>query len=136
MIKILIADDDLENTKYIINNIVGKIDELRVECITIDGIETIEAISKKHFDIVLLDLQMPKMTGLEVIEKIKTLNIVESPKIIILSGNLSLVKYASISNIVCDIILKTESIDSIYEKILRTVNQIIYDRNNKKLLKK
>lgn len=129
MIRTLIADDNWEYSKYIINNIVSRINELKVECITEDGEETLDAISKNYFDLVLLDLQMPKMTGLEVIEEIKALDMIKPPKIIIISGDLSLVKYASISNIVCDIILKTESIDSICKKILKTVNKIIHDRN-------
>lgn len=133
MIKILVADDNWKYSKNIINNIVNRINGARIEYVTEDGEETLEAISKNYFDLVLLDLQMPKMTGIEVIEKIKKINMIKRPKIIIISGNLPLVKYASISNIVCNIILKTESIDSIYEKILRTINEIKYEANYEKL---
>lgn len=133
MIKILVADDNWKDSKNIINNIVNRINGARIEYVTEDGEETLEAISKNYFDLVLLDLQMPKMTGIEVIEEIKKLDMIKRPKIIIISGDLPLVKYASISNIVCNIILKTESIDSIYEKILRTINEIKYEANYEKL---
>lgn len=129
MIKALIADDNWKYSKNVINTIVNRINKLKIEYVAEDGEETLEAISKNYFDLVLLDLQMPKMTGLEVIEEIEKLNMIKHPKIIIISGDLPLVKCASISKIVCSIILKTESIESIYEKILRIVNQIIYDKN-------
>lgn len=136
MIKTLIADDNWKNSKNIINNILGKINEVKVERITEDGIETLNAISKNCFDLVLLDLRMPKMNGLEVIEKIKELDIIKIPKIIIISGDLPLIEYASINNIVCNIILKTESTESIYKKILQTVNEIRYENNYETIRKK
>lgn len=129
MIRTLIADDNLQYSKSIINSVVSKISETKVDCITTDGIETIEAISKNSFDLVLLDLQMPKINGIEIIEEIKKLNMIKTPKVIIITGDLSLAQYASINGIVCDVILKPESVDSIYEKILRVVNKIRYETN-------
>lgn len=130
MIRTLIADDNLQYSKSIINSVVGKISEIKVDCITTDGKETIDAISKNPFDLVLLDLQMPEMTGIEVLAEIKKLNMIKTPKVVIVSGDLPLLEYANINGIVCDIILKPESIDSIYEKILRVVNEMRYEKNH------
>lgn len=130
MIRTLIADDNLQYSKSIINSVVGKISEIKVDCITTDGIETIEAISKNSFDLVLLDLQMPKMTGIEVLSEIKKLDIIKVPKIIILSGDLPLLEYANINNMVCDIILKPESVDNICKRISRIVNEIRYEKDH------
>ena len=129
MIKTLIADDNCKYSKNIINTIVNKISELRIEYVAEDGEETIEAISKNNFDLILLDLQMPKMNGLEIVEQIKKMNLIKIPKVIIISGDLPLLNYASIGGIVCNIILKTESPENIYEKILRVVNEIKYETN-------
>lgn len=129
MIRTLIADDNLQYSKGIINNVISRINEIKVDCITVDGIETIDAISKNSFDLVLLDLQMPKMTGIEILEEIKNLNMIKIPKVIIITGDLPLVQYANINGIVCDVILKPESVDKIYEKVLRVVNEIRYEKS-------
>ena len=36
-----------------------------------DGIKALECLAEKKFDIILLDMQLPKMDGLEVLEQIK-----------------------------------------------------------------
>lgn len=130
MIRTLIADDNLQFSISIINSVVSKISEIKVDCITRDGIETINAISKNYFDLVLLDLQMPKMSGIEVLSEIKKLDIIKIPKIIILSGDLPLLEYANISNMVRDIILKPESIDNICKRISQIVNEIRYEKDH------
>lgn len=133
MIKTLIADDNWKYSKNIINNIISRISDIKVEYISTDGEETLDAVSKNYFDLVLLDLQMPKMNGIEVLEQMKKLNMIKIPKVIIISGDLPLVEYASINNIVCNIILKTENVESMYEKFLRTVNEIKYEANYEKV---
>ena len=133
MIKTLIADDNWKYSKNIINNVINKISELKIEYVSEDGEETLNAISRNYFDLILLDLQMPKMNGLEIIEQMKRMNISKIPKVIIISGDLPLISYASIDDIVRNIILKTESPESIYEKILRCVNEITYKANYDKI---
>ncbi len=129
MVKMLIADDNWQCSRSIINSVVNKIEKVRIEYVSQDGEETLDVISKNPFDIVLLDLQMPKMNGIEIIEQIQKLNIIKVPRIVIVSGDLPLIEYARINNIVSNIILKTERPESIYEKILRIVNEIEYDQN-------
>ena len=129
MIKTLIADDNWKYSKNIINNIISKISDIKVEYISTDGEETLDVISKNSFDLILLDLQMPKINGIEIIERIQKLNMIKTPKVIIISGDLPLVECSSINNIVCNIILKTEDSESIYRKILQTVNDIRYEEN-------
>jgi two-component system, response regulator YesN len=83
-IKLLIADDE-----DVIRNGISKYVKLHTDrfnkiLLAENGQETIEQILKYHPDIVLLDVQMPVKTGLEVMKEIKLAGL--SPIIVILSG--------------------------------------------------
>ena len=84
-IKLLIADDE-----DVIRNGISKYVKLHTDrfnkiLLAENGQETIEQILKYRPDIVLLDVQMPVKTGLEVMKEIKLAGL--SPIIIILSGH-------------------------------------------------
>lgn len=49
-----------------------------------DGLEAYETLLKENFDIVITDIRMPEMTGLEFLEKIK--DFPNKPEVILLSG--------------------------------------------------
>lgn len=49
-----------------------------------DGVEAVEKIQAKHFDLVLLDLMMPRMNGYEVIDFLRSTK--HPPKVIVLTA--------------------------------------------------
>ncbi len=68
MKKILVADDKLEVVELVAATLEGE----GYQIITAsDGMEALEKIGKEKPDLVLLDVIMPKMTGLEVLAKAK-----------------------------------------------------------------
>ncbi len=67
-IKILVAED-IENNTIVINNFLKKLDYQNVT-FTKDGIECLEELSKNNYDILLLDIKMPKLNGKEVLRDI------------------------------------------------------------------
>ncbi len=81
MAKILIIDDEkairntlrdiLETEKYIVDDAV-------------DGIAALELIEHNEYDVILCDIKMPRMDGIEVLEKTKELT--EAP-VIMISGH-------------------------------------------------
>jgi DNA-binding NtrC family response regulator len=81
-IKILIADDD-KNLRTILVN------ELSTEGLAAVGTESgknaLEFLEKEEFDVLLLDLDMPGLSGLDVLKKIKALEI--PAEVIILTGH-------------------------------------------------
>jgi len=81
-IKVLIVDDHQVVRRGIINLFE---DELDIEIVgeASDGIEAIEKIKELLPDIVLLDISMPKMGGLETVEKLTKLK--STAKIIVFS---------------------------------------------------
>jgi two-component system NarL family response regulator len=73
-IKILVADDHPYVRDGIVSLVSGE-NDMRVVGEAEDGVQAL-TFTKKHLpDIVLLDLRMPQMDGLEVIKRIKALNI-------------------------------------------------------------
>jgi CheY-like chemotaxis protein len=72
MRKILIAEDD-----FFIRDIYSKVFSLsgyNVE-VSVDGMDAFEKIKTKQYDIILLDIMMPRMTGLDVLKSVRALNI-------------------------------------------------------------
>jgi CheY-like chemotaxis protein len=72
MRKILIAEDD-----FFIRDIYSKVFSLsgyEVQ-VAVDGVDALEKIKAQPFDMVLLDIMMPRMTGIDVLKNVRTLDI-------------------------------------------------------------
>jgi DNA-binding response OmpR family regulator len=82
-VKILYAEDDIMMQKAVVQALV----RLGYEVTTVDdGEEAIEALENEIFDLVILDLFMPKRSGFEVVEAIRDVKKLETP-ILIISRN-------------------------------------------------
>ena len=69
-LSILVAEDNKANR----NMLYHMLRRLTLQCdIAEDGEETINAVVKKHYDLILLDLQMPKYDGHEVARRVRLL---------------------------------------------------------------
>lgn len=70
MKKILIAEDD-----FFIRDIYSKIFSLSGYdvAVAVDGLDAFEKIKANPYDMVLLDIMMPKMTGIDVLKSIREL---------------------------------------------------------------
>jgi diguanylate cyclase (GGDEF)-like protein len=66
--KILVVDDDSVNIQVLLNHLAVK--KYRADYAT-NGIEAIEKIESGDYDLVLLDIMMPKMSGYEVCRKLR-----------------------------------------------------------------
>ena len=85
MAKILIADDEqsirrtlreiLEFEKY-------KVDEAA------DGLECLAKVKQNKYDVIILDIKMPKMDGMETLEKIQ--NLASDTPVVMISGHASI----------------------------------------------
>ncbi|WP_092560709.1 response regulator transcription factor [Anaeromicropila populeti] len=66
--KVLVVDDE----KLIVKGIRFSLeqDDMEVDC-AYDGEEALEAVKKKEYDVVLLDVMLPKMNGFEVCQQIR-----------------------------------------------------------------
>ncbi|NEW83462.1 MAG: response regulator, partial [Mariniphaga sp.] len=82
-LSILIAEDNLINQK-LIERILHKLGYLTdTAC---DGTQVLDALVKKDYDVVIMDVQMPEMDGLEATQAIRQMAIVQ-PYIIAMTAN-------------------------------------------------
>lgn len=82
MSRILVVDDEQAIRKALKE--ILEYEKHQVE-LAKDGFEAIDKVKNSQFDLILLDIKMPKIDGLEVLEKIQTINY-EIP-IIIITGH-------------------------------------------------
>ena len=66
--RVLVVDDE----KLIVKGIRFSLeqDDMEVDC-AYDGEEALEKVKNQHYDLVLLDIMLPKLTGLEVCQQIR-----------------------------------------------------------------
>lgn len=84
-ITILVADDNAEFAKTL-TNYIEKEEDMEVVGIAKDGNEAVKMIENVEPDIALLDVIMPHLDGLGVLEKVVELNINKKPTCIMLSA--------------------------------------------------
>ena len=70
-IKVMIADDH-ELIREGISRILDMENDIEVVCKAKSGPEAIESLKKCKVDVVLLDINMPDMTGIEILKKLKS----------------------------------------------------------------
>lgn len=79
--KILVIDDDPKVSWILTEGLSNKYEFLSAR----DGIEGIQMVSTEKPDLILLDIKMPGMNGIEVLEKLNKLE--ERPEVIMVSGH-------------------------------------------------
>ena len=84
-ISVLIADDNKEFCS-ILNDYLLNQKDVVVTGIANDGREALSLIETKKPDLVILDIIMPHLDGLGVLEKLNTMNLEKMPRVIILSA--------------------------------------------------
>lgn len=105
-----------------------------------DGIEGLEAYKKNKYDIVITDVDMPKMNGIDMSKEIKTID--DEQHIIIVSAYKKIENYIEAIKLGVDgYILKPIDFEQVNQVLIKTVNQIngkkfndVYKNNLKEML--
>ena len=87
-IKIIIVDDHPLMRSAICNNLTNESDQIEIIGQCCDGIELLEILKYKKPDIVILDIEMPRMDGIEVLKTIREIY-KNSLKVLVFSANSS-----------------------------------------------
>lgn len=83
--RLLIAEDDLFN-RLLVVSMLAKNKEIEV-LEAKDGEEALSILMDQHIDIVLLDIHMPKMNGLETLEEIQRIDRLVNIPILVISSD-------------------------------------------------
>lgn len=127
MINILLADDNIYFSKKLMN-MVNKINTIaRVVYLATEGKEVLEYISNKDVDIIVLDLKMPIIDGIDILEKLEKKEKYKN-SIIVISNYIEMMKKIVNNQAVYGCISKGTSMERIIEKI----NEIVEYKKNAK----
>ncbi|HZT80752.1 MAG TPA: response regulator, partial [Gemmataceae bacterium] len=66
--RVLIADDNEANRNQLKHLLEG--DQLKVDTVA-DGMQALEALSNSNYSVVLTDLRMPRLSGMQLIEEVQ-----------------------------------------------------------------
>lgn len=124
-ISIIIADDNRE-FHNILNDCFSMQNDIIVTGIAENGVEALKLIKEKKPDLIILDLIMPMLDGLGVLEEINKINLEPMPRIIVLSavGNEKITQRA-ISLGADYYILKPFDIETLIKRIRQILNRTI-----------
>ena len=84
-IKIVLADDNKDFCQ-LLKEYLSNEEDIEILGIAKDGIEALDLVQKTQPDLLVLDVIMPHLDGLGVIEKLNSMELPKQPKIIVLSA--------------------------------------------------
>jgi len=119
-LKIMIVDDNQETIKYLVVLLENFFDEI---VIAHDGEEALRLFKEEEIDIVISDINMPKLNGIELIEKIRALNSLV-PIIILSAHNESEHVMKSIELGINGYILKPVNMESLVKVLSNSIEVI------------
>jgi len=122
MLNLLVANKNLQNLQDLLNYISQYIPEVRVSYLAKTGEEVIKAIEKYHFDMILMDNNLPTHKGLYIINNLSEAhqNLYKN-SIIFLCQDEEKIKYMKNRKVIFELILNPESITSILSSLKKLV---------------
>lgn len=82
MSKILVVDDD-KTTRHVLRNVLTSAGFST--SVAKDGVEALETLHNQPFDLLLLDVWMPRMNGLDLLAKLRTLE--PRPRVVVMTSD-------------------------------------------------
>lgn len=111
--RVLVVDDEID----FLETIVKRLKRRKIDATGIDsGIKALEMLEKEHFDVVLLDVRMPGLDGIETLKEFKKRR--PLMEVIMLTGHASVESgMQGMQHGAFDYVMKPAEIDDLLEKI-------------------
>lgn len=128
MINLLIANRNLQNLQNLQNYISQYIPDIRIGYLATNGKDTLDALNKHHYDLVLLDNNLPDLDGLDILQRLPAIKQVEyNNSFIIYSHNENVVRNLNKHDLVYYSFLSSESFSMIIHILKKYVNSTSED---------
>ncbi len=132
MFHILVADDEVALLELLTLALTGP--ETEVEGVT-TGLDAIKKYEESHYDIVITDIQMPGITGIELIRRLKEFNRIT--EFIIVTGYASMdTALEAVKLGASDYVVKPFRIDELNVSVNNAKEKVVLKRMNKELLER
>lgn len=129
MLNVLIICNNIIQTQFLVNHLSQTIPEVRVCSIEFRGINSIKTISTKYPDLILLDLDLPDISGIEIIKFVEKNDLTKYlNSIVVLASKVN----PEVKNnpYVYDCLIKP--ID--YTKVSQKIIQLIHEKNKSQIV--
>lgn len=135
MLNLLIVDDNLHFSKILINIISQCSNNFKLCTLATNGKEALEQLKNNSFDIILLDLRLPKVSGITILKELeKNYKKKYEKSIIVVSCDENKINLVKNSKCIFSIVNKIYGIDIILENILNLA-KFKQDKKENELLK-
>ena len=125
----VISVDDDEEMIGLLHEVVSQLGHVSVTAV--DGVDALEKLGESEFDIIITDISMPRMNGIELTKRVKT--DFEDIDVVVVTGHQEEYKYTDVIEIgASDFISKPFNINELEAKI----NRIIRERELRAELKR
>lgn len=127
--KVLVVDDDLQIVD-IMKDILAQ--SFRTVTVANNGKEALEAYAKDKFDLVITDIRMPKMDGIQLCYELKKLN-EDQPIIVVSAHNDSEYLMDLISIGVNDFVIKPIDMNLFFKKVIKVLEFLLHKKEIERL---
>lgn len=125
MENLLIIEDDIVQSHFMANYICKEISNIRLYNIATTGKETLNIIKDKKINIIILDLNLPDMTGIDILNYIDKENIQGlDASIIIVTGEMELLRQVKNNKYIYTYYSKVNG----YETIINDIKNIVDEK--------
>lgn len=128
MTNVLVVEDNFYQSKQIINYLSQRNKELKLYSMVYSGEEALEIIEEQKVDIIILDLKLKGMNGVDVIKEIEYKKIEKyRSSIIVVSGDYSMIRQVYNSDYIYRCFLKPFNFNEIEESIEKIICENNYE---------
>ena len=135
MVNMLIANKDIFKLKNVVNEVITNNKNIRIAKITTDGEETLNALNNDNIDVALIEVDLPTITGIDVLNKLSEERKQKyKDSILIVAEELTAVQKLIGNKMIYDYIIQGTNKNELLYKVDRIIKEKDIDQKRKKII--